>query len=369
MFVDIRPIFARLPKAKTAKIVRSLIDGVGEAAETNKEKGKVVLDEDLVALQVDICRDAIEWCVEEKRTFLKQRMQSRLASLLLQMKKYKDALVLITKLVKEVKKFDDKLLMVEIELVESQVHLALENLPKAKGALTTARSSANSIYCPPILQAEIDLQAGTLCAEEGDYKTAFSYFYEAFEGYNTVGLKRKAILCLKYMLLGKIMTNAIGDVHSIINGKSGMKYQGVEINAMKAVADAYKNRSIHDFDAANKKYHSQLAEDPIIFSHLDDLKNKLLEENLLRLIEPFSRVEIAHVAKLIDLPQARVQGKLSEMILDKKLKGILDQGSGNLIVFDETDESKTYADALGTIKELSKVVDRLYTSAQKLSTV
>lgn len=52
-----------------------------------------------------------------------------------------------------------------------------------------------------------------------------------------------------------------------------------------------------------------LSDDPMVKSHLNDLYNTLLEQNLSRLIEPFSRVEIAHIAELIDLPVRQVENK------------------------------------------------------------
>lgn len=62
----------------------------------------------------------------------------------------------------------------------------MENLPKAKAALTSVKTTANSIYVIPMLQAEIDMMSGLISVDEKDYATAYSYFYETFEGYRSM---------------------------------------------------------------------------------------------------------------------------------------------------------------------------------------
>jgi len=53
--------------------------------------------------------------------------------------------------------------------------------------------------------------SGILHAEDQDYKTAYSYFYESFEAFNSVEDPR-ALPGLKYMILCKIMTNNNDDI-------------------------------------------------------------------------------------------------------------------------------------------------------------
>ncbi|XP_041366307.1 26S proteasome non-ATPase regulatory subunit 11-like [Gigantopelta aegis] len=349
-----RPFLSLVSKAKAAKLVRALVDlFLDMEAGTGKE--------------VELCKECIDWAKDEKRTFLRQALEARLIAVYFDTKNYQEALLIASTLLKELKKLDDKALLVEVQLLESKVYHALSNLPKARAALTSGRTTANGIYCPPKLQAALDLQSGILhAADERDFKTAYSYFYEAFEGYDSID-SPKAVIALKYMLMSKIMLNMSDEVHSIVSGKLALKYAGPEVEAMKSIATASHKRSLADFQKTLTTYKAQLEDDPIVCTHLKTLYDNLLEQNLCRIIEPFSRVQVDHVASLIKLPIVTVEKKLSQMILDKKFHGILDQGAGVLIVFDETPVDKTYESALATINSMGKVVDALYNKAKKLS--
>ncbi len=55
-------------KPRLAKITKGLVDYVAKAPKSE-------------ALQIELTEWLIEWCVAEKRTYLKHRMELRLASL------------------------------------------------------------------------------------------------------------------------------------------------------------------------------------------------------------------------------------------------------------------------------------------------
>ncbi len=345
--------FAAIPKAKTAKIVRNIIDIVSKVP-------------DSLDTQIVLCRDVAKWCVEEKRNFLRQRIEAKLASLLLQKGQSQEALKLVSSLLVELKKLDDKQMLTEVHLTESRIYFDLHNAPKSKASLTASRTAANAIYVVPLLQAELDEMSGLLQCDEGDSTTAFSYFLEAFEAYDNATHER-AVPCLKYMILCKILSESTKDVPQLLSGKHGLKHAGADLSAMAAVADAAKCRSLEKFQTAVETYSQYLRTDLLISRHLDILYDRMLEANLMKLIHPFSCVEVAHVAHLINLPHDVVEKKLSQMILDHKLTGILDQGKGHLIVYDSSEKDSSFEKGAEVVSNLGQVVETLFSRAKGLS--
>lgn len=105
-----------------------------------------------------------------------------------------------------------------------------------------------------------------------------------------------------------------------------------EVESMRAIARAHQNRNLSDFEKALRDYkdglsffhpsfyhitlHSlnllcaaELSSDPTIRSHLAALYDTLLEQNLLRIVEPYSVVEIEYVAQQVKQGRQAVEAK------------------------------------------------------------
>jgi 26S proteasome regulatory subunit N6 len=97
---------------------------------------------------------------------------------------------------------------------------------------------------------------------------------------------------------------------------------------MRAIARAHQDRNLADFEKALRDYKDgmpppclidpsshinpliELSSDPTIRSHLAALYDTLLEQNLLRIVEPYSVVEIEHVAQVVGQGRQAVEAKL-----------------------------------------------------------
>merc|ERR1712001_36097 len=109
----VRNFLRFMSKAKAAKLVRGLVDMFLEM-ERSEPRGE---------REVQLCKECIEWAKEERRTFLRQSLESRLVGLYFETERYQEAIALGSILLKELKKLDDKNLLVEVQLLESKTYL------------------------------------------------------------------------------------------------------------------------------------------------------------------------------------------------------------------------------------------------------
>jgi 26S proteasome regulatory subunit N6 len=196
---------------------------------------------------------------------------------------------------------------------------------------------------------------------------------------------------LQQVLAGKQATSASLDTNNesvvgsgMLTGKQAVKYAGKDLEAMQAIAVATSNRNLKELQHTLTLYPEQLQSDVLVQHHLNILQEQLLESNLLRIVEPYSCVQIDFVAAQIELLVAVTERKLSQMILDGILKGILDQGQGQLIVYDDDDnDAKLYGDSesgeggsasltakgLKVVQNMDSVVTALFERSKALRTV
>lgn len=350
---NIRPFLKRISKAKAAKLVKVLID--------------LYLDIASGELGIALCKECISWAQSEKRVYLRQSLEAKLMFQYNRCENFQEAIKIGETLLVELKKMDDKNMLIDVQLAESIAYHRLGNIQKARGSLTSARTAASAIYCPPKMQADLDIQSGILhAAEKKDWKTAFSYFYEAFEGYDSTSSQGLALTSLKYMLLCKIMLNQSDECKNIVQGKLALKYQGRPIDAILAVAKACIEGTVIKFKQVLAEFKDELDQDPIIQAHISDLYDALLEKNLLKIVQSYSCVQISRIAELIELDVNDIERKLSQMILDETLSGVLSQGDGVLKLYQKDQKDETFSAVLDLIEEMGTVVDALY---QKGSTL
>ena len=69
-----------------------------------------------LCVQVELCQQCIEWARQENRVFLRQALEARLVALYVDHDEETQALGIANPLLKELKKIDDKALLVEVSL-------------------------------------------------------------------------------------------------------------------------------------------------------------------------------------------------------------------------------------------------------------
>lgn len=183
---------------------------------------------------------------------------------------------------------------------------------------------------------------------------------------------------------------------ALLTIKLAVKYAQLrDVESMRAIARAHQDRNLAEFEKALRDYKDELSSDATIRSHLSALYDKLLEQNLLRIVEPYSAVEIEYIAMQVGQARVAVEDKwvawrrvALARIIDANFQAIADdigqsttrctwsrprlsacvwqaRGRRERIEAISCNNSlnlsqEMYADAIATLEQVGKVVDSLY---------
>ena len=327
---------------------------------TDKLISKLKKRKDLLNDIINITEEITKFCDQTNNISMKSKIQLRLAEVYFINQNYAKALEICNKVIFDLKRYEDNLGLIQLLLLESKIYYATNGISKAKASLTSVKTLVTKVYIEPKLQANIDMHAGILAAHEKDFNLAYSYFFEAFDVFNIPSKKRKnkGLRAFQYMIMCKIVGGQIDEVNNVVLSKQGKDYYGPEVEALRSIESAVREKSIKLLED-NIEKNKQYFQESIIKYHINNLHNDLLEKNLIKIIKPYSVVEIDFVAKSIGLNYQDILNKLRQMILDKKINGILDQGKGSLILYDVENVNPYLDKSIETFKNLEKVVEAL----------
>lgn len=139
LMIEARPLYELVGKAKAAKLIRELVELSLSIEQPPKEK-------------ISLVEKSIKWATDNNRVFLRRTLEARLIRLLNEQGKHRESMQIAGPLQAELKKLEDRELLMEVSLEESRSAFALKNFAKAKTALVLAKTSANGAYVSTSMQ-------------------------------------------------------------------------------------------------------------------------------------------------------------------------------------------------------------------------
>lgn len=337
-------IWAQISTARITKIIKKTIEFLP------KEKNEEILE---------LISNLINWAQNEGRKLLKLDLEVKKVNFLLLFKKYKECLESISRILKELKKFDDKENQIRLFVYESKAYYELNDVTKARSAMTSARALAVSSYCATELQAQIDLLSGMFVCDEKCHTVAYSYFLESLDGFIISKDPLGATLSVRYLILSKIMAKKYEDVNALLKSKVISPFLKDEaVLFFLKIKEACKKRDVKEYQKILNENPSFLSEDTFVGKHLTDLYNILLENNILKIIEPYSNIKIEMISKKLDFSFQDVEAKLRKMILDSKIIGTIDNVNHSVLLFEKV-EMRNDGEMIGNVKLLKEFVGSL----------
>ncbi|OZJ05588.1 COP9 signalosome complex subunit 2 [Bifiguratus adelaidae] len=211
--------------------------------------------------------------------------------------------------------------LLEIFALEIQMYTETRNNKKLK-ALYQQSLHVKSAIPHPRIMGVIRECGGKMHMGEKEWDKAQTDFFESFKNYDEAGSPQR-IQVLKYLVLANMLTNS--EINPFDSQETKPYKNDPQILAMTNLVNAYQRREIKEFEKILHDNHATIMDDAFIRTYIDDVLKNIRTQVLLKLIRPYSRIEIAFAAKQLNIPAHEVERLLIGLILDQRISGRIDQ--------------------------------------------
>lgn len=115
------------------------------------------------------------------------------------------------------------------------------------------------------------------------------------------------------------------------------------IVAMTDLVEAYQRNEIHRYESILEKNKKDILSDPFIREHIDEVTRNIRTEALIKLIAPFTRFTLEFISKQLRISTPEVQEIVGFLILDKKIRGKINQEKGTVQIENNFDAERMRA--------------------------
>jgi len=201
---------------------------------------------------------------------------------------------------------------------------------------------------------------GKMHLREGEFEKAHTDFFEAFKNYDESGSPRRTT-CLKYLVLANMLMKS--GINPFDSQEAKPYKNDPEILAMTNLVTAYQNNDINEFEYILKQNRQNIMDDPFIREHIEDLLRNIRTQVLIKLIKPYTRIQIPFISTELNIDVQEVESLLVACILDNTIQGRIDQVNQVLFLERTTISTARYialdrwANQLGTLH--SSIVNKM----------
>ena len=202
----------------------------------------------------------------------------------------------------------------------------LKNNARMKAAYVETQKLTAVINDPKVV-AIIRETGGIIGMSEKKWDAALDDLFESYKNYLEIADARAKTI-LKYTILASILANSKINLAATLEAK--MYAQDKEIMMINDMRSAFE---VNDIDAIQRILNSKdshILDDPIISMYLEDLMRSIRLKVIIARVKPYKTVSLDHLSRQLNVSREDICGLLSELILEERLKGEIDQLNGFL---------------------------------------